>query len=101
MIAEGIEIEKTGEISKLCTKPGVYEIVKIKSGIPDDTEIANFRRCPSWKAVCITIMKNDFSLTYLSCGRTKDLELFKLAGLQKYKILQEKKIMATEGVSNE
>jgi predicted phosphoadenosine phosphosulfate sulfurtransferase len=91
MEIEGIVLEKTGQISKLCTKPGVYEIVKIKSGIPDDTQINNFRRCPSWKAVCITIMKNDFALTYLSCARTKDQELLKLKGLAKYKILQEKK----------
>jgi predicted phosphoadenosine phosphosulfate sulfurtransferase len=91
MEQEGIILEKTGQVSKLCTKPGVYEIVKIKSGIPDDTKITNFRRCPNWKAVCITIMKNDFALTYLSCSRTKDQEWLKLKGLAKYKVLQAKK----------
>jgi predicted phosphoadenosine phosphosulfate sulfurtransferase len=85
---EGIEIENTHEISKLCTKPDVYEIVKIKSGVPEDTNIPNFRICPSWKKVCITIMKNDFALTYMSVSRTKDQNLLKKRGLQKaYKIL--------------
>jgi len=85
---EGIEVENTHEISKLCTKPDVYEIVKIKSGIPEDTKIPNFRICPSWKKVCITIMKNDFALTYMSVSRTKDQNLLKKRALQKaYKIL--------------
>jgi predicted phosphoadenosine phosphosulfate sulfurtransferase len=88
MEKEGIVLEKTGEISKLCTKPDIYQIVKIKSGIPDDTKITNFRRCPNWKAVCITIMKNDFALTYLSCARTKDQNICKLKGMDKYKEVQ-------------
>jgi predicted phosphoadenosine phosphosulfate sulfurtransferase len=85
MIKEGIEIENTKEISKLCTKPDVYEIIKIKSGFPDDTGIKHgFRICPSWKAVCITIMKNDWGLTYMSCSRTKDKQILKDKGLNQY-----------------
>lgn len=85
MQEEGIVIEKTGEISKLCTKPDTYEIVKIKSGMPEDTNIPNFRICPSWKRICITIMKNDFALTYMSVSRTKDQNLLKRGALKKYK----------------
>lgn len=68
MIAEGIELENTHEISKLCTKPDVYEIVKIKDGIiPDEVNIGhNFRICPSWKAVCMAIMRNDIKLIGLT-----------------------------------
>ena len=78
MIDEGIEIENTHEISKLCIKPDIYEIVKIKSGFPDETNVhANFRICPSWKGICITIMKNDFALQYMGCSRTKDQNLLK------------------------
>lgn len=68
---EGIVLEKTGKISKLCTKPGVYEIVKIKSGFPEETKVPMFRKCPNWKGVCITILKNDFTLQYMGCSRTK------------------------------
>ena len=85
MKEEGIILENTHDISKLCTKDDVYEIVKIKSGMPEDTNIPNFRICPSWKKVCITIMKNDFALTYMSVSRTKDQNLSKRRGLTKYK----------------
>jgi len=85
MIKEGIVVENTKEISKLCTKPDIYEIVKIKSGFPEETGIQNFRRCPSWKGVCVTIMKNDFTLTYMGCSRTKDQNLKKRSALKKYK----------------
>lgn len=81
---EGIIIENTHEISKLCTKPDVYEIVKIKSGMPEDTKIPNFRICPSWKKICITIMKNDFALTYMSVSRTRDKDMLKQKGLERY-----------------
>lgn len=85
MKEEGIELENTHEISKICTKPKVYEIVKIKSGFPEETSIQNFRRCPSWKAVCITIMKNDFTLTYMGCSRTRDQNITKQKALEKYR----------------
>lgn len=84
---EGIEIENTHEISKLCTKPDIYEIVKIKNGIPDDTKISDFRHCPSWKAICITILKNDFTLQYMGVSKSKrDLEKRKEA-MKKYENL--------------
>lgn len=90
MLEEGIEIERTGEISKLCTKPDIYEIIKIKSGFPDDTKIhANFRIVPSWKSVCITIMKNDFGLTYMGVSRSKDQNILKERGMEKYKNLKQ------------
>lgn len=86
MIEEGIDIEKTGEISKICTKPDIYEIVKIKSGFPEETNVhTNFRICPSWKAVCITILKNDYSLTYMGCSRTKTDNKMRSEALKKYK----------------
>jgi predicted phosphoadenosine phosphosulfate sulfurtransferase len=89
MLDEGIKLENTKEISKLCTKPDIYEIVKIKSGFPDSTNIPHgFRICPSWKAVCITIMKNDWTLTYMSCSRSADKNKLKQKGMEKYKHLQ-------------
>lgn len=87
MEEEGIVIEKTGKISKLCTKPDIYEIVKIKSGFPEETKIPLFRKVPNWKGVCITILKNDFTLQYMGCSRTKaDMERRKKT-MEKYKFL--------------
>lgn len=81
----GIELENTKEISKLCTKPDIYEIVKMKSDMPDEIDIKhNFRICPSWKAVCMTILKNDWGLTYMSVSRPTEKRKLKDAGLEKY-----------------
>lgn len=78
MQEEGIVVENTHVRCKKCTKPNIYEIVKIKSGFPDETRVhANFRICPSWKSVCITIMKNDWTCTYMGASRTKDQNLKK------------------------
>jgi predicted phosphoadenosine phosphosulfate sulfurtransferase len=90
----GVKIEKTGEISKLCTKNDIYQIIKIKGDWPDEVNIDNstpFRHCPNWKAVCITIMKNDFGLTYMSCSRSQDKNILKLKSMNKFKKLQDLK----------
>jgi predicted phosphoadenosine phosphosulfate sulfurtransferase len=88
MIAEGIVIVNTHEISRLCTKEDIYEIIKMPNGFPDDTKISDFRHCPSWKAICITIMKNDFGLTYMSCSRSQDKNILKETGMKKYSQLK-------------
>jgi predicted phosphoadenosine phosphosulfate sulfurtransferase len=93
LIDEGLEVEYTGKICKRCTKDNVYEIVKIKSDFPDDTKNdydTPFRHCPSWKAICITIMKNDVALTYMGLGRTKDQNIIRQKALEKYQAKQEK-----------
>lgn len=84
MMDEGVELENTRQIDPRCTKPGVYEIVKRKSEMPEETKIPLFRLCPSWKAVCITIMKNDFGLLYMGCQRTKDMNLARNRALAKF-----------------
>lgn len=84
----GVEIIETETISNLCKKPDVYKIIKIKGEWPDEITIDNatpFRHCPNWKAVCITILKNDFALQYMGCTRTKDQNLKKKNALNKYK----------------
>jgi predicted phosphoadenosine phosphosulfate sulfurtransferase len=91
IIDSGVDIEVTDKISKLCTKDDVYRIIKMKGDWPDEINITGatpFRHCPNWKAVCVTIMKNDFGLTYMSCGRTKDKQILKEGGMSKYKNLK-------------
>lgn len=86
---EGIEIEHTREVSKRCIKPGLYEIVKIKSDFPDETKgdySTPFRHCPSWKAICITIMKNDVAMTYMGLTRTKDQNIIRQKAIDKYEM---------------
>lgn len=84
----GVSLTVTKKISNLCKKEDIYKIVKIKGDWVDEINIEGatpFRHCPNWKAVCITIMKNDFSLTYMGCSRTKDQNLKKKNALTKYK----------------
>lgn len=86
MLAEGLELENTHEIAKNCKKADVYEIVKIKSGFPDETKVHNlFRICPSWKGICVTIMKNDFGCLTMGCQRTADQNILKQKALARYK----------------
>jgi predicted phosphoadenosine phosphosulfate sulfurtransferase len=90
IIDAGVEIEVTETISKLCKKQDIYKIIKIKGDWIDEINIDNatpFRHCPNWKAVCITILKNDFALQYMGCSRTKDQNLKKKQSLNKYKNL--------------
>jgi len=90
----GVDIEITENISKLCKKEDIYKIIKIKGEWPDEINIENstpFRHCPNWKAVCITIMKNDFGLTYMSCSRTQDKNILKQKSMKKFNKLQDLK----------
>jgi predicted phosphoadenosine phosphosulfate sulfurtransferase len=94
MIKNGILLENTHTISKLCKKKDIYEIVKIKGEWPDDINIENstpFRHCPNWKAVCITIMKNDFVCQYMGCSRSMDKQILRQKGMERFKLLQEQK----------
>jgi predicted phosphoadenosine phosphosulfate sulfurtransferase len=103
MIDEGLVIEKTGIQCGRCTKDNYYEIVKIKSEFPDDTKHdydTPFRHCPSWKAICVTIMKNDVAMTYMGLGRTKDQNIIRQQALKKFNI-RKAKLSKTEEVEDE
>lgn len=85
MQKEGLVLENTKVRCKRCTKPNIYEIVKIRSDdFLDETSIPMFRLCPSWKAICIAIMKNDYTGIYLGCSRTKDQNIMKQKALERY-----------------
>lgn len=90
MEREGLILENTKVRCKRCTKPNIYEVVKIKADdFLDETSIPMFRLCPSWKAVCIAIMKNDYTGIYLGCSRTKDQNIIKQNALKRYAKLAE------------
>jgi len=87
---EGLELDNTHVICNRCTKPKVYEVVRFKnSDFLDETSIPMFRKCPSWKAICIAIMKNDYTGTYLGLQRTKDQNIMRQQALARYKKRQE------------
>ncbi|QIH78332.1 DUF3440 domain-containing protein [Macrococcoides canis] len=84
---EGVILEKTGVDDPRCTKPGFYEIVKIKSGMPDETSEPMFRKVPSWKGVCITILKNDFTCQYMGVSRSDKDMAKRREAMKKYKAI--------------
>lgn len=93
MREQGLELENTHIVCKRCTKPNLYEVVKLQSeDFLDETSIPMFRICPSWKAVCIAIMKNDFTGIYLGCQRTKDQNIMKQRALERYAKVREQRI---------
>lgn len=48
-----------------------YRIIRFKK-YPDDVDIKSFRLVPSYKRMCITILKNDTSCHYMGFSQTKD-----------------------------
>jgi predicted phosphoadenosine phosphosulfate sulfurtransferase len=48
-----------------------YRIIRFHT-YPDEVNVKNFRLIPSYKRMCITILKNDTSCRYMGFGQTKD-----------------------------
>ncbi|MGM0325346.1 MULTISPECIES: DUF3440 domain-containing protein [Enterococcus] len=48
-----------------------YHLIKFNE-YPDEVPIKNFRLVPSYKRMCITILKNDTSCRYMGFSQTKD-----------------------------
>lgn len=67
--------ESLGPVTDKRVRSGPYEVVRF-SEYPDDLEISDFAAVPTYKRMCITILKNDFACKYMGFGQTK-LELAK------------------------
>ncbi|MFR1820602.1 MAG: DUF3440 domain-containing protein [Lactococcus petauri] len=72
------ELDKIGLSFEKCGKPQnnrkykkAHEVIRFFD-YPDDIPIKNFRLIPSYKRMCITILKNDTSCLYMGFGPTKD-----------------------------
>ena len=66
-----ISFEDLGEPKNKRKYKQVYKIIRFNS-YPDDVPIKNFRLVPSYKRMCITILKNDTSCQYMGFVQTKD-----------------------------
>ena len=51
---------------------------------PDDTPVTNFRSVPSYKRMCITIMKNDHTAKYMGFSQTKAQVEKRRKAIEKY-----------------
>lgn len=54
-------------------------------GYPDDMPVSNFRQVPSYKRMCICIMKNDYFCRYAGFSPTKGAIARRRAAVNKYR----------------
>ena len=54
---------------------------------PDDCKTKSFAKLPSYKRMCICIMKNDYYCTYMGFGKTKEAIEKRKVTMEKYKNL--------------
>ena len=57
------------------------------SEYPDDMDIKSFAKVPTYKRMCVCIIKNDYYCKYMGFGLTKEAECRKKATLAKYRNL--------------
>lgn len=65
------EFEKLGAPNNQRKYKQKYEVIRFKT-YPDDALTKNFRLLPSYKRMCITILKNDTACLYMGFSQTKN-----------------------------
>lgn len=75
-----IKYEVVGKTSKISSK----NVVKFNE-YPDNVEVKNFKSVPSYKRMCVCIMKNDHLCKYMGFAPTKEETKKRKKALEKYK----------------
>lgn len=83
--AEGWPIRRTGRPANRGHRRD--ELIYIDEML-DDTAVEEFKRAPTWKRVCVAIMKNDTTCLTMGFQRTKDQHLARQQALARYGRLQ-------------
>lgn len=52
---------------------------------PDDLDITEFQKVPTYKRMCVCILKNDYFCKYMGFAKTKDAVQRRKAAMEKYK----------------
>lgn len=71
-----------GRVSKISDK----EVISFDE-YPDELNVSNFAEVPSYKRMCVCIMKNDLSCKYMGFAPTKKEAELRRSALEKYKNL--------------
>lgn len=80
--AEGAPMRRTGRTTN--HGRGDKELIQFDDYV-DDTTVKDFRRIPSYKRMCVCIMKNDHVCKYMGFGLTKHEMARRKAAIEKYK----------------
>ncbi len=84
--AEGVKLTRTGKTSKACKVHTDKEVIYIDDWF-DDTNVKDFKKAPTYKRACISILKNDFYCQYCGFSRTKAENEKRKKALEKYRSL--------------
>ena len=79
-----IGIEKLGKPTTKVQYNNEMEVVRF-ADYPDDIKHKRFTELPSYKRMCITILKNDISCKYMGYGQTKYERELRQRAVDKYK----------------
>ena len=79
---EGAPLIRTGKLSNRGDKD--KEIIQFNDYL-DDTDATDFKRIPTYKRMCICIMKNDHMCKYMGFGQTKVEKEKRKEAIAKYK----------------
>ena len=79
---EGAPLIRTGQLSNRGDKD--KEVIRFDDYL-DDTTVDDFRRIPTYKRMCICIMKNDHTCKYMGFAQTKKELDKRKAAISKYK----------------
>lgn len=83
---EGVKMRVTDKESP-SVKVNTHKRLIYIDEMMDDTSVEDFKKAPSWKRVCVTILKNDTTCMYMGFSRTKAQEEKKKEIIKKYKNL--------------
>lgn len=79
---EGVEFTNKGKVSKISSK----EVVSFDDYL-DDTNVTDFKSIPTYKRMCICIMKNDYYCKYMGFAQTKQEKERRQRAMNMYKNL--------------
>ena len=88
LIRVGAPVILTGETNKR-SKTG-KQVIRFED-YPDDVDIADFKSVPSYKRMCVCIMKNDWHCTYMGFARNKTENEKRKNAMAKYENILERK----------
>lgn len=81
------ELNGKGEVVGVVSKVSPKQVVKFEEYPDDIPEVTNFREIPSYKRMCVCIIKNDYYCKYMGFAPTKEAVQKRKATLEKYRNL--------------
>ena len=79
---DGVEFENKGKIKAHTDK----DVIAISENL-DDTNCTNFTEVPTYKRMCVCIIKNDYFCKYMGFAQTKAEMSKRKTAMEKYKNL--------------